>query len=197
MPKQDIVNALVVSFLIGVFLLPVIKATGFWDKFPQILMILVVVAIPILGIGGMIIAYQIGKRLAILWQFSKFAEVGVLNTAIDFGILNLMIAVTGITSGPGIIPLNALALSCAVVNSYFWNRRWVFGSAKQGNFVVFFIVTIIGIAINSGIVFLVTTFVPKIWAIDNTLWANFAKVMATGISLFWNFAGYRLLVFKK
>lgn len=197
MPKQDLLYTLVVSFLIGVFLQPVLATTGIGNQFPKTFLYSLVFILPLVSLVGMYIAYFIGKKLAIVWTFAKFAMVGVLNTAIDFGVLNLLIAATGITSGASIIPLNAVAFSCAVVNSYFWNRRWVFANAKSANFVVFFLVTVIGVAINSGIVFTITTFVPKVWAVDNTIWVNIAKVLATGISLFWNFAGYRLFVFKK
>lgn len=197
MTRSDLINVLVVSLLIGVFLLPVVKATGFWDMFPATFWILLIILIPVLSVVGMFIAFTIGNRVPILWQFTKFALVGVLNTAVDFGILNLLIVVTSITSGPGLIPLNALSFSAAVVNSYFWNKRWVFVGKAKGNFAVFFIVTLIGLGINSGIVFLIATFVTPFFEISGTLWVNFAKVLATGISLFWNFTGYRVIVFRR
>jgi len=56
---------------------------------------------------------------------------------------------------------------------------------------------LIGLAINSGIVYAITTFVPPTFVDSQKLWANLAKVLATGISLVWNFTGYRLIVFKK
>lgn len=197
MPKKDALYSLVVSSLIAVFVIPVFKATGIFDKFPQVAMFSLLVVIPIVSFVGMFVAYYIGKKIPFLWQFAKFALVGVLNTAIDFGILNLFIASTGITSGPSIIPMNAFSFSAAVVNSYFWNRRWVFAGRTHGNFVIFFIITVIGVGINSGIVFLITTYISPLFNLDRTLWVNFAKVLATGISLVWNFTGYRLVVFKK
>lgn len=197
MTRSDLINSVIVSFLVGVFLLPVVKTTGFWETFPVAIWLLAIVLIPVLTVVGMFIAFMIGGRLPILWQFAKFALVGVLNTAVDFGILNLLIATVGITSGPGLIPLNAVSFSAAVINSYFWNKRWVFVGKKEGNFLVFFIVTLVGLGINSGIVFLVATFVTPFFETSSTLWVNFAKVMATGISLFWNFTGYRIIVFKR
>lgn len=197
MPKSDAIYAVIISFLLAAFILPVLKATGFWDKFPNAFMFSLLGIVPIFSVVGMFIAYKLGRKIPLAWQFSKFALVGTLNTAIDFGVLNLLITLTGITSGPSIIPLNAFAFSVAVVNSYFWNKKWVFADAKRGDFVVFFIVTTIGIAINSGILYAVTTFIEPIIVTDRTLWANIAKVLATGLSLIWNFAGYRLVVFKK
>ena len=197
MARADAINTLVVSFLIGIFLLPVLKATGFADKFDQRLMFALPVIAPVLAFWGMFVAYLIGRKLAIFWQFCKFALVGILNTTIDFGVLNLLIATTNITSGPNIIPIKAFAFSTAVVNSYFWNKRWVFEGTKSGNFAVFFAITALGIAINALVVFAITTYMPPVIVQDRVLWVNMANVLATGISMVWNFLGYRFIVFKR
>lgn len=197
MPRSDAINILVISFLIGIFLQLILLVTGFANRFPGTLVFSLPLFSPVLAILGMFVAYFIGRKSAIFWQFCRFVLVGVLNTSIDFGILNLLVAATGITGGPSIIPLNALAFSAAVTNSYFWNRRWVFASRHGGNFVLFLIITIIGIGINSAVVFLITTFVSPLAGLDRTLWVNVAKVLATGVSLVWDFTGYRLIVFKR
>ena len=197
MPRRDLVNTIIVSFLIAVFLMPVAKATGLWTKFPPAVWFSLLGILPIISLLGMTVAYFLGKKLAILWQLAKFALVGVLNTAIDFGTLNFLIAATNITSGPSIIPIKALAFSTAVLNSYFWNRRWVFEGAKSGNFALFFAVTALGIAVNALVVFVITTYIPPIIVKDRVLWANAANILATVISMVWNFLGYRLVVFKK
>lgn len=56
-------------------------------------------------------------------------------------------------------------------------------------------VSIIGALINSGLVGLITNY----WLVTPNLDLNknIAKVIATAISLFWNFVGYKLFVFKK
>jgi len=132
-----------------------------------------------------------------LWQVAKFALVGVLNTAIDFGILNLLILITGFTAGAGIGIINIPSFTLAILNSYIWNRKWVFENAKQGNFFVFVAVTVIGLLINTTVVVVVTTWIPPLFGLSPTLWANVAKVFATGFSMVWNFTGYKLVVFKR
>lgn len=194
MPKRDLVLSLVAALATGVFLLPTLINTGSYNSIP-FAPILLFVALPIAAACGMAVAYFIGTKLRILWQFAKFALVGVLNTAIDFGILNSLIFLTGITGGAGIIPLNITSFSTAVVNSYFWNKKWVFG-VNKASFVVFVVVTLIGLGINTGVVFVLTTFVSPIGVSSAALWANLAKVLATALSLVWNFVGYRLVVFK-
>ncbi len=196
MAIRDLTLSIVASFLFVLFLTPTLINTGYINKLPVPFYPLFV-AIPVLAAIGMTVASLIGKKILLIWQFAKFMLVGFLNTAIDFGILNLLIFLTNITSGLQIIPLNAASFLIAIVNSYFWNRKWVFEGSKKGNFLTFLAVTLIGLAINSGIVFAITTYVPPVIVSSPTLWANIAKALATGVSLFWNFAGYKLIVFKK
>lgn len=196
MQRRDLLLSIAASVVTAIFLLPTLFNTGLYSRLPYPL-ILLFLGLPILTAVGMHIAHALGRQLALLWQFSKFALVGVLNTAIDFGILNFLIAITGVASGVGIIFMNATSFSTAVVNSYFWNREWVFAGSKKANFPTFFVITLIGLSINTGTVYFLTTFVPHIGGISDELWANIAKVMATFLSLVWNFTGYKLIVFKK
>jgi len=141
---------------------------------------------------------MISKNL--IKQFSRFIVIGFMNTAFDFAILNLLMWWTGIYSGIYIILLNIISFSIAVINSYLWNKYWTFKD-KDGTgikeFSQFISVTLIGLAINSSIVFGVTTYISPIFGISPELWANLAKAAATGFSLIWNFTGYKLFVFKK
>ncbi|MEJ0021185.1 MAG: GtrA family protein [Candidatus Doudnabacteria bacterium] len=134
-------------------------------------------------------------------QFLKFVVVGVINTAINFIILNILSAITGITSGGKIIPLAVVAFAVATTNSYIWNKRWSFKDQTHTDtgrkFSLFLIVSIIGAGINSGTVYLITTHISPMFGLSQHLWLNVAALAATGISLIWNFIGYKLFVFKK
>ena len=196
MQKKDLQFSVAATILVALFLIPTLLNTGLWSKFPFPPLLLFLI-IPALGVFGLFVTSLIGKKISLLWQFGKFASVGFLNTAIDFGILNFLIAITGISKGFMIIPMNAAAFSIALVNSYFWNREWVFPERKQANFALFLAVTLVGLSINSGIVYVLTTYISPVLVESDKLWANFAKVLATAVSLFWNFAGYKLIVFKK
>lgn len=139
------------------------------------------------------------KKLVI--QFSKFVLIGFLNTGIDFAVLNLLMWQTGIYSGKYIIFLNAISFSVAVINSYFWNKLWIFRAKETTQagkeFTQFIAITLVGMAINTAIVYSITTLVPPMFGLNKELWANLAKVAATGVSLIWNFIGYKLIVFKR
>jgi len=139
---------------------------------------------------------------SVIAQFSKFIIVGLVNTGLDFGVLNLLILLTGIETGVGIAVLNSIAFSVAVVNSYFMNKYWTFGvkgeAVKTVEASKFLMVSLIGLAINSGIVYGVTNFViPPFAQIGPVSWVNLSKMVATGVSLIWNFIGYKFIVFKR
>ena len=133
-------------------------------------------------------------------QFSKFVVIGFINTALDFAILNLLMWWTGIYSGSWIILLNIVSFSIAVFNSYFWNKYWTFRDKDKigaKEFFQFIVVTLGGLVINSGIVYIITTLISPLFGLSPELWANLAKGAATGVSLIWNFIGYKFFVFKK
>ncbi|HLC95384.1 MAG TPA: GtrA family protein [Patescibacteria group bacterium] len=135
-------------------------------------------------------------------QFSKFVIVGGINTGIDFFILNVLMYFTGFASGLGLFFLNSISFSVAVVNSYFMNKHWTFQDKTKSEqepikFSRFFVISIIGIVINGAVLTSITTFITPLFGISVLLWANIAKLMATGFSLIWNFIGYKFFVFKK
>jgi putative flippase GtrA len=143
------------------------------------------------------------KRL--VKQFSKFVIVGGVNTAIDFAVLNALMYLTSISSGGSLFLLNSISFSVAVINSYYMNRRWTFKEAAAGivdknagvQFSQFFVVSIIGAAINGGILTFFTSAIDPMFGLSPQLWANVGKLFATGVSLIWNFVGYKFIVFKK
>lgn len=196
MPKKDFTFALVASLLIAIFLPPTLKNLGFYDKIQNPTLV-IYVGFPILAIVGTVVAYFIGRVVPILWQFTKFALVGVLNTSIDFGILNYLITATSVEKGLGIIPLNAISFSVATLNSFIWNKSWVFKSKKKATFLTFLAVTLVGLLINSSVVYLLNEFVLPTFISNSSLRPNIAKVFATAFSLVWNFLGYKLIVFKR
>ena len=134
--------------------------------------------------------------------FSRFVILGFLNTGIDFGVFNLLMFLTDIQKGIWVSIFLAISFSTAVVNSYFWNKFWVFeGGAATSvggrEFVTFVVITVIGlllkVSVSSGIIFSI----PPQYSLGQLGWNNIAAVIGTVFSLIWNFIGYRLIVFKK
>lgn len=135
-------------------------------------------------------------------QIIKFVVVGGINTGIDFLVLNILIYLTGITTGIELFILNSISFSIAVVNSYFMNKRWTFQDKMQTEqepikFSRFLAVSIVGIVINGLVLTGIATSIAPLFGLSAVLWANVAKLIATGASLIWNFIGYKFFVFKK
>ena len=171
------------------------------------------VFLPILSVIGLWIAYFISKRFLIIWQAAKFLLVGVLNTFVDLGALNLLILASGIATGFGYSVFKGISFIVAVINSYFWNKFWTFKKSATGQagkpaqilqskikagreFTQFFIVSAIGFGINVGIASLVVNLIGPRFDITEKIWANIGAIFATFFAMVWNFLGYKFIVFK-
>jgi putative flippase GtrA len=131
-------------------------------------------------------------------QFGKFLVVGTLNTAIDFGTLNLLSWFTGIYGGVRLAPINVLGVLLALTNSYLLNKHWTFKTPahprrRVGRFVL---VSLLGVGLNTALVVALTHFVTRPTGLTPQLWENLAKALATGGTLLWDFLGYKFLVFR-
>ena len=134
-------------------------------------------------------------------QVGRFIAVGLLNTAIDFGVLNLLSLLTHVYGGRRLIPINIPGFVLAMMNSYVLNKYWTFkatarrvSSLEMGTFAL---VSFMGLSLNTAIVVVVTSLWPPALPITPVLRENIAKVLATGCSLVWNFAGYKYVVFER
>lgn len=208
--KKDYYIAAIVGALTGIFAIPTFFHLGLRNPFVFLFFIVIISALWPFGVwlGGFL-----SRWLPFMAQVGKFVAVGFLNTAIDFGVLNLLSFLSGVTAGFVIGGVNIPGFIVAVSNSYLWNKLWVFrsesgeglpaqaGSPAQAglfhDFPIFFAVSGIGLLLNSGMVILITTFVSPPFAVGAEAWLNIAKVAATVVSLIWNFLGFKFLVFKK
>lgn len=144
------------------------------------------------------------QRFPIIEQFIKFALIGAMNTLVDLGILNLLMYVTGYTSGIHYSLLKAISFTCAVIFSYNLNKRWTFNDLSDEDrakkFTQFLAISIIGAVINVSVATLVVTYVRpmiNISFLTPQLWGNIGALCGTAIGLIWNFIGYKFIVFKK
>jgi putative flippase GtrA len=79
-----------------------------------------------------------------------------------------------------------------IVKNFLFKENFKESSIKYGKFVFF---TLIGMAINTAIVYSFTTFISPPFNLSLPIWANFSKAFATFVSLFWNFFSYKFMVF--
>jgi len=161
---------------------------------------------------------------SVIRQFLKFCLVGGMSTVIDLGLhYVLMFKVTaGDTTLAHVVgewfwnlthsapyltekdlidsayaPLKVPVVLLAILNSYYWNRRWTFRVDKahgHGEMISkFFVVALIGMVLNV----VVGTTINRLLHIDaEARWAG-ASLIATAVVVFWNFTGQKLWTFRK
>lgn len=124
-------------------------------------------------------------------QMAKLVIIGVVNTAVDFGVFNLF---------PSSVPLFwrvTLAFAVATEVSYLLNRRWTFqlrgGAGVWRETTVFFLVNGVAWAATVGIVL----GAEAVFGDLSRLEENVAKLVAGVLILLPKLASYRDLVFRR
>ncbi len=203
MRKSDILKGVILGFIIAVFFYAILQ--NFENVLPIPYFIgkskwLILIVIPALITGWMLFSFYLGKRWPVFYQFGKFVTIGLSNTAIDFGILNLLMFISGFERGALFSVFKAISFLFAVVNSYFWNKYWTFEDpdnsewAKQ--FIKFFAISGVAFLINVGVASVIVNVIGPFGKIAPVLWANFGALVSLIITLLWTFLGYKFIVFK-
>jgi len=121
-------------------------------------------------------------------QFIKYNIVGVMNTAVDFVIYQILVYF-----GMGYALAECISYGCGMLNSYFFNSRWTFKSGQEHRgreFVRFVAVNLVSL----GASILILKLCYEDLGIDSDL---ISKGIATIGSMLINFTGAKLFVFKK
>ncbi len=80
----------------------------------------------------------------VILQLLRFGAIGVLNTALDFLVLNFISKTLGIDSGFKLGQINIAGFMLAVIQSYFWNKYWAFDTAAISLFKNFIRLVLVG-----------------------------------------------------
>ena len=144
-----------------------------------------------------------GKKSIV--QLLKFVLIGASNTILDLLVTFALNAIFGIYYLAKII-----GYACGIANSYFWNSRWTFREERKRDareIVTFIAVNLVtlGLSLLLQWVFRDKLHLDAWWtgfAGENLLTKilngdRFCLLLASGIALLVNFAGNKLLVFKK
>lgn len=122
----------------------------------------------------------------LLGKFLRFCVVGATGTVIDFGITALCKEVFKIQKYLS----NAIGFALGATSNYILNRIWTFKSANPQvgqEYVLFMVVSLIGLIINTAILYLCN---------KRFKWNfYFSKVVATGVTLIWNFLANLFITF--
>ncbi len=120
---------------------------------------------------------DLGKHRMI---FRRFSTVGLINTAIDFGIFWALTHLADFW----IWTAHILSFFCAVLNSYLLNKYWTFGHRerpKAREFRNFMIVVMVGFFLSLGV----------IYAFENAIGLYAAKAVSIVLTIMWNYFGAR------
>ncbi|MBI2594950.1 MAG: GtrA family protein [Candidatus Colwellbacteria bacterium] len=205
MNKNDLFFSAVTGLLAAVFLLA-IKYSGNIITIHDISYLeATLLLFPALAVLGIRIAAIFGQRFSVLFQAAKFLLVGGLNTFVDLGILNILIAASGITAGIGFSIFKGFSFLIAVGNSYLWNKYWTFGEKKskqdfiaQGKeFAQFLLISGIGFFLNVGTASAVVNFISPQFGLSARAWPTVGALAGTLVVMTWNFLGYKFVVFKR
>lgn len=129
-------------------------------------------------------------------QKGRFAVVGAVATTIDFGILLTLNAI-GLHS----IAANYISTTIAFCFSFVANRHFAFRATKEHvgkQIALFIVVTLFGIwVLQPPIILLGEEVIEHYIHIPSWVGLVLGKLVATGVTLVWNYYMYSRVVFKK
>ena len=130
------------------------------------------------------------QRLA--GQVVRFGLVGVINTLVDFGLFNVLYHFVGLP----LLAANSLSVAAGIANSFIWNKHWTFSAGGRGRLrhevITFALISVIGLLLNNAGLHVLTSLTGNM----GILALNAQKLVASVISMTWNFVGYRLIAFR-
>lgn len=141
--------------------------------------------------------------LRTLKQFFGYGAVGLLNTAINFLLINVAIVLTGISNGPWFIFISFISFCIVVVHSFIWNKYLVFARQHASptklhhEYAAFFGVSAASTVISLFLLNLLVNVIGPPYGLGAHIWANVSLVILIPFSVVFNFLGYKLFVFKE
>lgn len=128
-------------------------------------------------------------------RFTRFLTVGTVGTFLDFSLLTLLKAF-----GLPTLLANTASFTTGVANNFTWNRLWTFSDAKQSGWhkqlAQFLLISVLGLVLNNAIVLLLE--VPLGTLLGRPDYGYLpAKVIATGVVVFWNYFANRNWTFRR
>jgi putative flippase GtrA len=149
-----------------------------------------------IGLLAVLLAMRIGRSLK---RYTKFMIVGVMNAFVDLFVLNMLLLVSPVRTEFYLFLFNTVAVGMAIVNSYFWNRKWTFadrsdGSARERK--LFFIQALANIALNDLIVVWLSSYLIFAKSVPVFISSNASKGIAMFLSSTLSYFIMRLFVFR-
>lgn len=132
--------------------------------------------------------------IKLVWNFArdnkhllgKYATVGAMSAALDFGLLFVLTDFVGFHY----LASATISFVCAAFLNYMFNKKWTFQSSgkKRKQLPVFFTIAILGLIINNNIIYIAVEHLGVHYLIG--------KLIAAAIVTSWNFFGNKYLTFR-
>lgn len=138
-----------------------------------------------------------GSARAIQSQKVRFGLVGVVNTATDFIVLNVLVLAFGVP----IVAANIMSTTAAMIVSFGLNKKAVFRGADSGNLrqiTLFFVVTLTGLWLVQTVIMInvYNLFIAIGWPTSG-MTLTIAKLVGICFGLTWNYIWYSRVVFRR
>lgn len=137
-------------------------------------------------------------------RFLKFCVVGVIGFVVDFGIMNLLLHLTGNAR-----LASTVSFIAAVISNFIWNRYWTYPDSREKPLMQqlgqFFLINVIGLGIryllfltiDQPIINLAEIILPSDFFISpSVVGHNITMVIAVFIVMMWNFFANRLWTYN-
>lgn len=199
MTRNDIHSAIITGVTTGVLLWRILVYLDAPSPY-GLPMVSLVVIMPVLWLLGVWLGYFLSQWYPFFAQFSKFVAIGFTNAMVDFGVLYLLIALTGAAGGVGFSVFKACSFIVATFHSYYWNRHWSFQTKERAGreeFGRFFAVAAAAVLVNVAIASIVVILVGPQFNFTPEAWAGIGSVVGSASALIFSFIGFRLYVFAK
>lgn len=138
-------------------------------------------------------------------QIAKFGVVGIIAFFIDWGIFNIILIAGGFAWGEEFVSqewytamATTIGFTISVIFNYIASMKFVFKHKEDMNrakeFIIFVILSIIGLGINNFVVWFVAHGCPWPFEFSQLLKDNIGKIVATAIVMIWNFVTRKILL---
>ena len=131
-------------------------------------------------------------------RYGKFLVVGTINAAVDLFVLNAFVLLMPTKSSLMLFVYNTIAVLCAIVNSYVWNRRWTFADTARGGrreSALFWLQGLFNVAVNDVVVVGMSRYLVLGRDVPLIVGSNLAKALAMFISSSLSYLFMRVVIF--
>ncbi|NRD76688.1 GtrA family protein [Bacillus sp. BRMEA1] len=119
-------------------------------------------------------------------KFLKFGTVGIFNTLITIGFFSLFVHL-----GMNYIAANVVSYFIGMINSFFWNKNWVFQvqTGQLSLFLKFMLVNLVTLGFNTACLYILVDHLQIQSILAQIFSTGFGLILNFGLNKKWTFTG--------